>query len=119
MTIDHFSALLTNRTYVLIVATSTPEAALTLPFSFLETGNEKPETRKTNSSKERYPVRPKSQPASAGFTFQPGCLRPGDAGWGERRDHQSRRTRRTKRRPQGAGATFSSARLLDFSPARL
>ncbi len=78
----------------------------------------------TNSSKESYPVRPKSQPASAGFTFQPGRLRPGDAGtggsrMGERRDHQSRRTRRTKRRPQGVGATFSTARLLASSPARL
>src|SRR6478672_5791654 len=66
-------------------STSTPEAALTLPFSFLETGNEKPETRKTNSSKESYPVRPNPKPASAGFTFQPGCLRPGDAGTGEAR----------------------------------
>jgi len=46
-------------------STSTPEAALTLPFSFLETGNEKPETRKTNSSKESYPRTSESQ---AGFS---------------------------------------------------
>src|SRR6478672_8334057 len=53
-------------------STSTPEAALTLPFSFLETGNEKPETRKTNSSKESYPVRPTPSRLQPGSSFSPG-----------------------------------------------